>query len=358
MRQDRTLIQTLRGWLGGCLMLLCIPVWATTVQIKPDAPQEYVVKKGDTLWDIAGMFLHSPWKWPELWRQNLQVVNPHLIYPGDILRLSFNEKGEPVIEISRTPKARLTLSPSGRVKQKAVPVKLLPWDSMAPHIQDAIVVEASAYADSPRILGDQMASLRFVEDEWVLSSDKGVAGKQALVRKVQRVHDADGNALGVHLQKVGDIHPDSISSEAGELVKISLTDVGARQGDRIMPWTDLAAADMRLASATSQQGQIIASAERRKLIGKFDVVILDLGSAEVSPGTVMGVYAKGPRIKTGDQPEYVRGQFDFTLWEGEVAFPAVKVGEVVVYRAFNRASLALVVDATAIIQRGAVVARP
>jgi hypothetical protein len=56
--------------------------------LAPDAPDSYVVKRGDTLWAISNIFLRSPWRWPELWGMNLdEIKNPHLIYPGQILVL-------------------------------------------------------------------------------------------------------------------------------------------------------------------------------------------------------------------------------------------------------------------------------
>ena len=58
-------------------------------ELKSDSPSEYVVKKGDTLWDIAGVFLQSPWKWPSLWENNSQIKNPHLIYPNDVIYLLY-----------------------------------------------------------------------------------------------------------------------------------------------------------------------------------------------------------------------------------------------------------------------------
>ncbi|HEX9719422.1 MAG TPA: LysM peptidoglycan-binding domain-containing protein, partial [Ramlibacter sp.] len=48
-------------------------------ELAPNAPEEYTVKRGDTLWAISGLFLKSPWRWPELWGMNMQEVrNPHL----------------------------------------------------------------------------------------------------------------------------------------------------------------------------------------------------------------------------------------------------------------------------------------
>ena len=49
---------------------------ADVLKIKKDAPKQYVVKKGDTLWDISGIYLDEPWLWPELWQMNPQIDNP------------------------------------------------------------------------------------------------------------------------------------------------------------------------------------------------------------------------------------------------------------------------------------------
>ena len=97
---------------------------ADELQIKEDAPKTHIVVKGDTLWDISAMFLNEPWLWPKLWRLNPDIKNPHLIYPGDELRLVYDENGEPMLVKG---KPALKWSPEKRKKLKEQnPITILP----------------------------------------------------------------------------------------------------------------------------------------------------------------------------------------------------------------------------------------
>jgi len=58
------------------------------VPLAADAPDRYVVKRGDTLWDIAGVFLRDPWFWPEIWYVNRRSATPSDL-PGDVLNLVY-----------------------------------------------------------------------------------------------------------------------------------------------------------------------------------------------------------------------------------------------------------------------------
>jgi len=90
---------------GGmlALLVLAVPSHADVVQLKNDHPERYVVQKGDTLWDISSRFLADPWRWASVWKINDQIKNPHLIYPGDVILLTWVD-GKPQLTVQREQK--------------------------------------------------------------------------------------------------------------------------------------------------------------------------------------------------------------------------------------------------------------
>jgi len=80
------------------------------IPVAPDAPSSYIVQPGDTLWDISAKFLTDPWYWPEIWHINPQVANPHLIYPGDTLALTWVD-GQPRVAVASGGSKFLPLMP-------------------------------------------------------------------------------------------------------------------------------------------------------------------------------------------------------------------------------------------------------
>lgn len=85
----------------------------------------YTVKKGDTLWDISQHFNDTPWHWPDLWKENDQITNPHWIYPGERIRL-YHGLGEHKYQKQENEAAEITpLKPIKTVIPKAIAPKSL-----------------------------------------------------------------------------------------------------------------------------------------------------------------------------------------------------------------------------------------
>ena len=103
----------------GLLMVIAgyTPIEAaeTGKEVKYEAGFYYTIKKGDTLWDISQRFDDTPWQWPDLWSKNVQIPNPHWIYPGQRIRLfrkSEVEREQPPAKLPAVvPKVETSVSP-------------------------------------------------------------------------------------------------------------------------------------------------------------------------------------------------------------------------------------------------------
>ena len=189
--------------------------------LAPNAPDEYTVRRGDTLWRIAGMFLKSPWRWPELWGMNMQTIrNPHLIYPGQQLYLERTKDGRAILRARRgvngQPGGTVRVSPRTRVEAlDASPIPTLQPHMIEPFLAEMLVIDADdTFKRAPRIVslaetdrqliahGDR-AYARGPADEPLLLAD-GLPTDYRIYRAVFPLKDPiTGEVLGYEGQYVG-----------------------------------------------------------------------------------------------------------------------------------------------------------
>lgn len=350
-------------WLSF-LVLIPLSVLADVINIKESAPEVYEVKKGDTLWDISSLYLDKPWLWPELWRNNVHITNPHLIYPGDEIRLRFDEQGQPVMELVREePKPVISLSPEGKkVVKQPIPVGVVSWSIIKPFVEKAFVLSEQDYERMPYLLGNYDGAVRFASGDVVLSKT-GFEQHDSyqVVRKTQEIRDANGEVLGLQIRHVADASVVESPKDDQVLVRVEESNLEAKRGDRLMPWQAFSAEDMRFEPGTGQRGAIVANLENHNLLGKYNVVVVDLGEQDVSPGTVLGIYQQGPKLYDADTPlyEHESNPMRSAFGEGnEIQQPAIKHGDLVIFKTFENASYGLITNATMVIRNGAIVASP
>jgi len=134
-------------------------------ELAATAPDQYTVKSGDTLWAISGMFLKSPWRWPQLWGMNkAQIRNPHWIYPGQVLVLELQDgmarlrtKGSTAsTQDDNSPPETVKISPRTRIeslRDSALPT--LQNHLIEPFLAEPLVLDETALLEAPRIVATQ-----------------------------------------------------------------------------------------------------------------------------------------------------------------------------------------------------------
>ena len=127
-------------------------------ELAPNAPDHYVVKRGDTLWGIAGVYLRRPWAWPQLWGMNKEAIaNPHLIYPGQTLYLD-RQDGFARLRTGSAksaPGELETVRLSPRTRSESVSDLALPTlksHLIEPFLVEPLVVEAAVLEQAARII--------------------------------------------------------------------------------------------------------------------------------------------------------------------------------------------------------------
>ncbi|MFC6981590.1 LysM peptidoglycan-binding domain-containing protein [Microbulbifer taiwanensis] len=320
------------------------------VPLNPDHPDVYVVQRGDTLWDISGQFLAQPWQWPEIWQVNPQVENPHLIYPGDRLRLVYVE-GQPQLHLERGPRAYRLTPASGssslhpQVRREAVgeAIPAIPLDAINAFLSRTRIVAPDAFEGTPYVIsGSDNHILMGAGDKIYARGDFRVPLAAYGVYRPGPIY-ADpltGETLGRQALDVGSVDlfqldPDRREEFAIATLEVTRTAREIRLEDRLLPVEERSIAAMFQpgAPAVPVEGVILGVDEGVTQIGKYDVVVVNRGEREaLQPGHVLAIYKRGATVRDRIERESVK-------------LPDEYAGVLMVFRTFEKMSLALVLEA-------------
>jgi nucleoid-associated protein YgaU len=319
-------------------LLLSTSLLAKEVELNPDHPQRYTVKKGDTLWDISGMFLKYPWHWPDIWYVNPQIENPHLIYPGDELSLSYRN-GKPVIEVNRG-KRSVKLSPEVRETILDKPILTIPLSAIGPFLSKPRVVGEEALDNSPYVVAS--ADERLISGAGDYVYVKGIADKESdtysLFRGGKAYKDPDsGEILGYEAIYSGDAQ--RLTKEDPAKVRLTYTNREIQVGDRLLEIEDQDF-DLNFIPRSPEKplnGRIISVFDGVSQIGQYQIVVLTLGKRDgLAAGHVLSVYQAGDTVKdtvTADTKD-------------TVTLPDEHAGEAMVFKLYDKVSYAIIMKAT------------
>lgn len=319
------------------LFALCLSVsaWADEVRLKSSHPDRYTVVKGDTLWDISNTFLQTPWMWPEIWHVNPQIENPHLIYPGDVIKLIYLD-GKPRLTLERS--GNVKLSPKVRAQPIGDAIPSIPLDEINNFLSRSRVVTTAEMEAAPHVLTGAEQHLIVGAGDKLYARGNFDDGAQVygVYRAGQRFIDPNTNELlGLQALDIGTV---KMLTEKGDLgtFDVTRTTEEIRIADRLLPHEERAVDSMFYPSLPEEglEGVIMAVEGGVTQVGPLSVVALNRGEREgVEVGNVMAIYKDGGVIR-----DRVKGDL--------VRLPDEKAGLLMVLRTFEKMSFALVLEAS------------
>ncbi len=334
--------------LGLCLIAALAS--AADAPFREDVPERYTVKSGDTLWEIAGMFLEDPWLWPEVWQANPQIDNPHLIYPGDVISLVYVD-GEPRLTLERDGVPRdgrtVKLKPEVRVTPHEAAIESIPLDVVNHFLARTRVVAPGELETAPYVLaGQERRLMAGIGDDFyartALEDEDGAAiwknndvSFYGIYRKGDPYVDPDTEeVLGIRAEDVGSAQ---LKSRENGVATLSATrsEKEIRMGDRLLPHEErrLEPTFFPAAPDADIAGKIIGVEGGVTQVGSLDVVALNQGEREgLATGDILAIHKAGERIR-----DRIAGDV--------VVLPSERAGVLMVFRVFEKMSFGLVLNA-------------
>jgi hypothetical protein len=359
---------------------------ATTADLADGAPERYVVVKGDTLWAIAGRFLKSPWKWNELWKTNQeQIRNPNRIYPGDVLVL---DKSAAEMRLKLLSMPTVKVSPQVRtvpLESDAIPT--IRAADIEPFLTKSLVFAKSQLDSSPRIV--RVAENRVALGVGDVAYALGVTKEKGVFWQVFRpgppmIDPVSNETLGYEAIYLGEAKVKALA-EVSTMEIVSFAQE-IYNGDYLLPSPREITLDGYAPHPPAKKvdARIIALYNQLFETGPNSVITLNKGARDgLEPGNVLAIYrnlnaptftlresslwgrtgliysAKNPHTNyqnepLGDRNSPVYGRIgpmgaDFKNDRDNipvVAMPTERYGLMMIFRVFDNASYALVMNAT------------
>nr|WP_238139519.1 LysM peptidoglycan-binding domain-containing protein [Roseateles aquatilis] len=319
-------------------------------ELAANAPDTYVVKAGDTLWAISGVFLKSPWRWPELWGMNTdQVRNPHLIYPGQVLMLVKTD-GRARLQFGRdvsgatgggdstklSPRVRSTSLADGSIAP-------IPQHLIEPFLNEAVVLNTNELETAPRIVSAQENRVWMARGDIAYARGNFVPNQTEyrVFREPHPLRDpVTKELLGFEAPYVGTADVTRPGGGTGrDEVPTTLTVTLVRQevqsGDRLAP---VPPRDYKSyvphAPAQPVDGRIVSVYGDAITAGQNQIVVLNRGARDgMERGHVLALWHAGRVVR------------DTTTSKREdIRLPDERHGVLFVFQVFDRVSYALILS--------------
>lgn len=321
-------------------------------ELAPNAPESHTVKTGDTLWGISSLFLTSPWRWPELWGMNKeQIRNPHLIYPGQVLRL-VKADGRARLEVATgepaAPGDVVKLSPRVRdLGADKEAISSIPAKLIEPFLSRPMVVSADELARYPRIVATPEGRVFLGRGDTAYA--RGITDDKVrdynVFRPARPLYDPDDvdrkkpiayEAFYLGVARV---------AKGGEVttmrIEESKQEIGV--GDRLVPVVaQPLVAYVPRRPERALDGRVVSVYDGVAMAGTQSIVTLNRGSRDgLEVGHVLALLETGAtlRDRTVERKEFIK-------------LPDERIGEMFVFRVADGISYALIMRVTNAVKVG------
>lgn len=329
------------------LLIFCFLLTTTlhALSLKENAPHQYTVQQGDTLWSISNHYLKKPWEWKSLWHANPQIKNPNHLYPGAVLTLDYYQN-KPYLKVLSN--GTIKLSPNLRPGHLGEIVPPIPLGDIKPFLNESLILDEDVLSRAPYIIG-------LIGEHYL-----GGQGDEAYVRGLHSSTEMpEGGTIAYSILRGGRNYTDPKTNEllgykanlvgyaeliaGGEPATVLLTSInaGIQKGDKVLinnsPEFELAFEPATPSGTVN--GTIIEmpagmpSGTSQGAVGH--VIVLNIGTqAGLQAGDVLGIYGK-TRIVTDPKNRLIG-----------IKLPPERIGEAMVFRPFTKTSFALVIRST------------
>ena len=345
-------------------------------ELAPNAPSEYAVRRGDTLWGISGKFLKSPWRWPELWGMNLeQIRNPHLIYPGQMLWLEVSD-GRARLRLGKriSSGGTVRLEPQVRVESLAdKPIPTIAPSLIEPFLSEPLIVDEATLKNAHWIVSSKDGrSLMGIGDRIYARSQDGSALQYQdneqdnfyrVFQNAKPIKDPVSNEVlgyeGRFVARARLVRSEtaSVSNDGGKAgvpeaaaLDIIYVKEEVRAGDRLLPEPPLELNHHTPHAPEVEVNGLIASVYGDALasVGQNQIVAINKGTNDgIRHGDVLALISTGKQMvdKTNGNNSTVK-------------LPDERNGLLYIFRPFERVSYGLVVEIKSPVKIGDKVENP
>ncbi len=335
---------TLPSLLALALLMPSAATVADSVTIKKGHPDQHTVVKGDTLWDISAKFLQDPWRWSEIWEVNPALENPHLIYPGDIIFLSYVD-GRPVLKVNRGVSERAPgdskttiLSPFPRVSKLDFAIPSIPYDAIRQFLDHPTIMTPEEVEHAAYITASEEGRLISGNDHKIYV--RGLPNTYSefdIIRPGTPYYNNPKHKkdiLGYEAVKLATARVEAFGDPATLRIKHSAKEVLV--GDRLIPSRQQGISQNFYPKAPGKQvsGQIISVPSGITRVSQFQIAVVNIGTVDgLKTGNILAVFQQGRRV-----PDPLTGEM--------IQLPDERAGIMMVVRTLNRFSYALVMEAS------------